>query len=114
MEIDYCDTMKEVKVKLVIVSILSMILLFGAGTAYACSVLDKEEAHIGVSKGFRGECSNNGSTITCVLEEGSWVNCYGPAGSFTGTVLNSLIFSACRCSEQEEERRKLEEQIQVD
>ena len=100
--------------KLVIVSILSIIILVFTGTAYACSVLDKEEAHLGVSKGFRGECSNNGSTITCVLEEGSWVNCHGPGGSYTGTVLNSLIFSACRCSAQDERRRKLEEQIRVD
>jgi hypothetical protein len=100
--------------KLVIVSILSMIVLVCTGTAYACHVRDKEEYRMGQSKGFRGECSNNGSTITCVLEEGSWVKCYGPGGSSTGTVLNSLIFSVCRCSAQEEEREKMEEQMQVD
>ena len=97
--------------KLMIISILSVILLFGIGTAYACSVLDKRDASMGVSKGFEGECSNNGSTITCLLEEGSWVNCSGIGGSSTGTNLNSLIYSICRCTAEDERRRNLEEQM---
>ena len=97
--------------KLAMVTILCMALLIGLETAYACSVLNKQKAHLGPSKGFRGECSNNGSTITCVLEQGSWVNCSGVGGSRTGTNLNSLIFSVCRCSAQEERQRKLENQM---
>jgi hypothetical protein len=99
-------------VKSVIVAILSTLLLSGSGTAYACSVLNKERAHVGVSKGFRGECSNNGYPITCLLEEGSWVSCNGPGGSYSGTNLNSLIFSACDCKAAEERRKKqIEEMI---
>ena len=97
--------------KLVIVTIVCMGLLISLGTAYACSVLNKEEASVGVSKGFRGECSNNGYSITCVLEEGSWVSCDSYGGIFSGTNLNSLIFSACRCTAREERRRDLEEQM---
>ena len=96
--------------KLVILGILSMILLFGTGTAYACSVLDKEEAQIGMNKGFRGECSNNGYSITCLLKEGSWVECSGPKGTSTGTDLRSLIYSMCGCYD-DDERRSLEEQM---
>jgi hypothetical protein len=100
-------------VKLVIVALVYMALLFVPGTAYACSVLDKEAAHLGVSKGFRGTCSNNGSNITCVLEQGSWVNCSGYKGSRTGTSLQSLIYSVCGCTAQEERRRSLEEQMET-
>ena len=97
--------------KSTIVTILCMVILISVETAYACSVLNKQKAHVGVSKGFRGECSNSGNNITCVLEQGSWVNCSGFGGSFTGTALNSLIFSACECNAQEERQRKLKEQM---
>jgi hypothetical protein len=98
-------------VKLLIITIFSMALLLSLGTAYACTVLDKEEARLGVSKGFRGECSNNGDSIICVLEQGAWVHCSGFGGSVTGTNLNSLIYSVCRCKSQDERRRRLEEQM---
>ena len=97
--------------KLMIVSILSIILLLCAGTANACSVLNMEEVQIGMDKGFRGDCSNNGFTTTCLLKEGSWVNCSGPAGSSTGTNLDSLIRSTCGCSEEDDRRRNLQEQL---
>lgn len=97
--------------KSAIVSIVCMALLFGAGTAYACSVLDKKRAHRGVSEGFRGECSNNGFSITCLLQEGSWVTCDGVGGSYSGTNLQSLIFSACKCRAQEERRKELIEEM---
>ncbi len=104
---------KEVSMKLVFVaaSIFAMVLFFGFEAAYACSVLNKEEAKLGVSRGFRGECSNSGYSVTCVLEEGSWVSCSGFGGTFSGTNIKSLIFSACQCSAQEERRRELEEQM---
>jgi hypothetical protein len=98
-------------VKSIIVTTLFMALLLGLGTAYACSVLDKEKAKRGVSQGFRGECSNNGFRITCLLEEGSWVSCDGPGGSYSGTNLQSLISSACRCTAKEERRRELIEEM---
>ena len=97
--------------KLVTAAICCMVLLFGVETAYACSVLNKSPARLGVSKGFRGECSNNGYKITCVLEEGAWVNCSGYGGSASGTNLNSLIYSVCRCTADEERRRRLEEEM---
>ena len=99
--------------KLAMVTILCIVLLISLDTAFACSVLNKEKARLGVSKGFRGECSNNGYKITCVLEQGSWVNCSGYGGSRSGTNLNSLIYSVCKCSGQEERRRSLEKQLEV-
>lgn len=97
--------------KSIIGTILFMTLLFGLGTAYACSVLDKKRAQRGVSQGFSGECSNNGYKITCLLQEGSWVTCDGYGGSYSGTNLNSLIKSACSCTAQEERRRELIEEM---
>ena len=41
--------------KLAIVTILCMFLLIGLETAYACSVLNKEAARVGVSRGFSGD-----------------------------------------------------------
>ncbi len=103
-------TGKEVEVKSVIF-ILSCILFTFSGTAYACSVLNKEKASVGVSEGFRGECSNSGYSVTCLLQEGSWVTCDGFGGSYSGTNLASLIRSACRCTAQDERRRDLLEQM---
>ncbi len=100
--------------KLALVTILCMVLLITLETAYACSVLNKQKAKLGVSKGFRGECSNNGTEITCVLEQGAWVNCSGIGGSRSGSNLNSLIFSICRCTAQEERQKKLEDQMFID
>jgi hypothetical protein len=99
------------EVRLFIVIILYVILLFVPDTAYSCYVLNKERARVGVDDGFRGECSNNGYEITCVLKEGSWVECSGPEGSATGTNLNSLIYSICGCSAQDERERSLQEQM---
>jgi len=88
-----------------------MVLLISLEAAYACSVLNKEEARLGVSRGFRGECSNTGYPVTCVLEEGSWVTCRGYGGNYSGTSVSGLVFSACQCSAQEERRKALEEQM---
>jgi len=97
--------------KSIIVTTLFTVLLLGPGTAYACSVLDKEEASRGVSQGFQGTCSNSGYSVTCLLQEGSWVTCDGFGGSYSGTDLYSLIRSACRCTAQEERRDRLIDQM---
>jgi hypothetical protein len=92
-------------------TVLCMTLLFGFVSAYACSILDKEKTHIGVDEGIRGKCSNNEYPITCVLEDGAWLKCAGPGGTYSGTNLNSLIFSACGCRAQEEKIKKLKEEL---
>ena len=97
--------------KLVIIILFSMALLLSLGTAYACSVLNKERARIGVSEGFQGECSNNGYSVTCVLQEGSRVTCDGYWGTYSGSNLASLIRSACRCNAQDERNRDLMDQM---
>jgi hypothetical protein len=97
--------------KLLIVTILFMTLLFVPHTAYSCDVMNKERARVGVDEGFRGECSNNGYEITCVLQQGSWIECSGPEGTATGTNLNSLVYSICGCSAQDERERSLQEQM---
>ena len=93
--------------KSIIITTLFMLLLLGVGTAYACSVLNKEKARLGVSEGFKGECSNSGYPVTCLLQEGSWVTCDGYGGSYSGTDLASLIRSACRCTARDDRRRDL-------
>jgi hypothetical protein len=98
-------------VKSVFITIFSMALLSSLGTAYACSVLNKERARVGVSEGFRGECSNSGYSVTCLLQDGSWVTCNGYGGTYSGTDLASLIRSSCRCTAQDERRRDLMEQM---
>ncbi len=92
-----------------IVLFIAMFISFG--TAEACSVLNKEKARLGLSQGFSGECSNSGYSVTCLLEEGSWVTCDGYGGSYSGTNLQSLIRSACRCTAQDDRREDLIEQM---
>jgi hypothetical protein len=102
---------KEVKVKTAIAIVLFIAMSLSFGTAEACSVLNKKKASRGLGKGFQGECSNSGYSVTCLLEEGSWVICDGYGGSYSGTDLNSLIRSACRCTAQGERRKDLIEQM---
>jgi hypothetical protein len=98
-------------VKSVISIVIFIALSLSFETAQACSVLNKERASRGLGKGFQGECSNSGYSVTCLLEEGSWVTCDGYGGTYSGTNLQSLIRSACRCSAQDERREDMIEQM---
>jgi hypothetical protein len=82
-----------------------------SGTVAACSVLEKERAHLGVSEGFRGKCSNNGFPITCVSDDDEGLSCNGPGGTYSGNSLDALIFSACGCHAQEEEQEKMKKEL---
>ncbi len=88
--------------------IAAMVLICDVG--YACSLLNKKEAQIGDSKGVEGVCSNNGLPISCIFV-GEGITCDGPGGSYSGNDLDSLIFSACGCSAQEE--RELQEKKEL-
>ncbi len=80
-----------------------MILLAVSTAAFAeCVVVSKEKVQIGNFNGMRGRCSNNGLPITCIMMEGTGIECDGPGGGFTGYNLEVLIFAACGCSAQKE------------
>lgn len=78
-------------------------LLVFHGVAAACSIQNRHDIQVGDSKGIEGVCSNNGASITCTSVEGGGMTCDGPAGSYDGSDLNALVFSACGCDVQEEE-----------
>jgi len=85
----------------IIMSIIAVLLC--QGIAAACGILNPKDVQIGENKGIQGLCSNNVAPIACTFVKGEGITCDGPAGSYNGYDLNALIFSACGCSEQEEE-----------
>ena len=82
------------------------------GTALACSMQNARETLVGNNEAVTGECSNNSLPITCKFKEGIGFMCDGPAGSYSGSDLNALIFSACGCSVQEEREESQKEEIE--
>ncbi len=81
------------------------------GIASACSILNPEKIQIGSHKAIRGVCSNNGMRISCMLIEGFGIECDGPSGGYTGSDLDSLIFSACGCSIEQEKELQLKKEL---
>jgi hypothetical protein len=81
------------------------------GAAAACSIQNRQEVQVGDSKGVRGVCSNNGSSITCTFVQGEGITCDGPAGSYNGSDLNALVFSACGCSAQQEKEMQEKKEL---
>lgn len=90
----------------VAVMIFSMVLLYGNGAVNACTIVNEEKVKIGNFKGVKGTCSNNGLPISCEFREGQGIACDGPEGGASGDNLNSLVFSVCGCSAQEEKEQK--------
>jgi hypothetical protein len=83
---------------------LTIALLFGNNVTYAsCFIKSEQRATRSDIWGIQGVCSNNGAAISCEFIRGRGIICSGPSGSFSGINLNSLIFSACGCSLQQEE-----------
>jgi hypothetical protein len=94
----------------VILSSMAM-LLFYHDVANACSIQNVQKVQIGDYKGIKGRCSNNGLPISCIFIEGEGISCDGPAGSYSGDDLNSLVFSACGCSTEKEEEKKEKKEL---
>ncbi len=90
----------------------TLALLFCYEVAHACSIQNEKRVQIGVHRGIEGVCSNNGLPITCEFEEGAWITCDGPSGSYTGEDLQSLVYSACGCTEEGYQKKKENEEMQ--
>jgi len=91
--------------------LLIVLLIFSHGIAHACSILDQKKVQIGTSDGIEGVCSNNGLSISCEVSDEDEISCDGPGGSYSGFDLNSVIYSACGCSSEEERGTQLKEEL---
>ena len=92
--------------------VFSIIICINHGFVYACSIQDQKKVRIGANEGIEGTCSNNGFPISCVDLGDDEISCDGPGGGFSGYDLESLIFSACGCSSQEEKGKQLKKQVE--
>jgi len=64
----------------------------------------EEKVEMDDSQEVKGMCSNYGIPISCSCPEDGSISCDGPAG-YSGDDLRSLLFFACGCSAQEQERK---------
>jgi hypothetical protein len=94
-----------------IIVVSSILMFFHFGSAYACSIQDRKSIQIGANRGIAGVCSNNGSPISCENRGNDEISCDGPGGGYSGYDLESLVFSACGCSSQEEKGKQLEQEL---
>jgi hypothetical protein len=85
---------------------LTYIILILNGNTYACSMEELTKVQIGADQGIKGICSNNRFPISCQNLGNGELSCDGPGGSYSGYDLDSLIFSACGCSSQEEKAKQ--------
>lgn len=66
--------------------------------ALACTIGDPQEESLPGGKSIRGQCSNNGSPVTCTFRDGEGWTCDGPGGSYTSLGNRSVpLASACEC-----------------
>ncbi len=79
-----------------------IVVLFAGAAGAECVIVNQEKIHVGSYAGMKGRCSNNDLPITCIMMEGTGIECDGPGGGFTGYNLETLIFAACGCSAQKE------------
>ena len=89
---------------------LGLAAIFMNNTLFACEIVEERRVHRGMNKGVAGVCSNNGSEIECYYagQYRGGITCSGPQGTNSGYKLQSLIYSVCGCSAQDND---LEEQI---
>ncbi len=81
--------------------------------AAECIIMNEEKILVGSHKGVKGLCSNNRLPVTCILMEGTGIECDGPSGGYTGGDLGSLVFSACGCSIEQEKEQQLKQQFEA-
>ena len=66
--------------------------------ALACTIEDAQEEGLPGGKRISGQCSNNGSPVTCTFRDGEGWSCDGPGGSYTSLGNPSVpLASACEC-----------------
>ena len=96
--------------KLIMCLFYILILVYG-NTIYACSIKDGKNVEIGASNGIEGVCSNNKLPISCEYLGNDEISCDGPGGGYSGYDLESVVFSACGCSSEDENEKKLLEEL---
>jgi hypothetical protein len=93
------------------ITAFSMITLLFFDTAFACTIQGQKKIQIGGNEGIEGVCSNSGLPISCADLGSDEVSCSGPGGGYSGYDLETLIFSACGCSAQEENEQQLKKDL---
>ena len=61
---------------------LGVVLTLGCEAAFACSIEGAQEQSLPGGKRISGQCSNNGSPVTCTYRDGEGWTCEGPGGSY--------------------------------
>lgn len=64
-----------------------------------CVIENAERTHMGPDRAIEGTCSNSGLRIRCTRAGQKDAVCIGPAGTYSGTDLDSLVYSACGCGD---------------
>ncbi len=88
------------------ITVIVAAVLLMSEPAAQCVIMNDEKVQVGSFKGVKGVCSNNRLPVTCILMEGTGVECDGPAGGYNGVDIDSLIFSACGCSSEKEHEQR--------
>jgi hypothetical protein len=63
----------------------------------ACEIENKTEITQGDNPGVTGNCSTDGSQVTCSFDDDSGWTCDGPAGTFSGDSQDNTVAYACGC-----------------
>ena len=92
------------------ITLISIIMLFCHGTAYACTIENGQRTEVGDNKGIEGACSDSGDDISCELDTDEGATCDGPDGSYSGPDLSEVINAACGCSPNQPEPQQGNEQ----
>jgi hypothetical protein len=90
---------------------LSLVLLLCYSIASACTIKNPKNVEMGASKGIEGVCSNTDAAISCEYVSGAGVRCHGPSGSFSGSDLSQVVFSACGCSYETMPERDIQNKL---
>jgi hypothetical protein len=92
------------------ITLISIIMVFCYGTAYACTIENAQRTSEGDNTEIVGACSNSGEDISCELGTDEGASCDGPEGSYSGPDLSELINAACGCSPNQPEPQQGTEQ----
>ena len=64
----------------------------------ACTIENAQEETLPGGKRISGNCSNNGSPVTCTYREGDGWSCEGPGGTYASLGNPEVALgSACEC-----------------
>lgn len=77
------------------------LLAMGVSDALACRIENEKRFQEPFHQGIKGTCSNNQEEIRCIEEGDNGFTCTGKGGTFSGSDVNTLIFSACACADSQ-------------